>query len=283
MSWQNVLLCESMSRKKVVQLRIAKTWTKKYCNTISNIYDAINLCLPATEDDLTLTKNNNSVWATVTSNSLPHAMRPLSCLSVTMLYCGQVVGCIKMPLGTEVGLSPGDTVLDGDQAHPQKGTKQAPHFSAHVYCGQTVAHLSNCCVLVCTNYLIANHLNNWQQSKLQQNYQWNQPSMQLTHTLNDSSVSLSYVVTYKRHSATNLTLMQCKSEHRICIVCQMKCPAVYANHPRHRSQNASHIQLKSLRCASQLKMNAVLSTSTSSAVQPILLQPLFNYCQHHFQ
>ena len=34
-----------------------------------------------------------------------------------------------MPLGMEVGLSPGDFVLDGDQAPPQ--------FSAHVHCGQT--------------------------------------------------------------------------------------------------------------------------------------------------
>jgi len=31
-------------------------------------------------------------------------------------YCGQTAGCIKMPLGIEVGLSPGDFVLDGDPA-----------------------------------------------------------------------------------------------------------------------------------------------------------------------
>ena len=41
-----------------------------------------------------------------------------------------------MPLGMEVGLSPGDFVLDGNPAPSQKrgGT---PQFSAHVYCGQT--------------------------------------------------------------------------------------------------------------------------------------------------
>jgi len=38
------------------------------------------------------------------------------CLSVTLVYCGQTVGWIKMPLGTEVGLSPGDIVLDRDPA-----------------------------------------------------------------------------------------------------------------------------------------------------------------------
>jgi len=28
--------------------------------------------------------------------------------------CGQLAGWIKMPLGTEIGLSPADFVLDGD-------------------------------------------------------------------------------------------------------------------------------------------------------------------------
>ena len=33
-----------------------------------------------------------------------------------MVFCDQTVGWIKMPLDTEVGLGPGDTVLDGDPA-----------------------------------------------------------------------------------------------------------------------------------------------------------------------
>jgi len=42
-----------------------------------------------------------------------------------------------MPLGTEVGLGPGDIVLVGDVAtNPRKRVTAAPsHFSAHVYCG----------------------------------------------------------------------------------------------------------------------------------------------------
>ena len=47
-----------------------------------------------------------------------------------------------MPLGKEVGL--GDIVLDEDQLPTERGTTAPPHFSAHVYCGQTVARLSNC-------------------------------------------------------------------------------------------------------------------------------------------
>jgi len=55
--------------------------------------------------------------ATVANNGSPYATRPLSCLSVTLVYCGHTVVWTKMPLGTEVGLSPGDIVLDGNQ-HP---------------------------------------------------------------------------------------------------------------------------------------------------------------------
>ena len=46
-----------------------------------------------------------------------------------------------MPLGTELGLSLGDIVLDVDPALPRRGT--VPLFLAHVYCGQTDAHLSS--------------------------------------------------------------------------------------------------------------------------------------------
>jgi len=43
-----------------------------------------------------------------------------------------------MTLGMEVGLSPGDFVLDGDSA-PLLKKRQSPQFSANVYCGQTAA------------------------------------------------------------------------------------------------------------------------------------------------
>jgi len=56
--------------------------------------------------------------------------RCLSCLSVTLVYCSQAVGWIKMPLG------PGHTVLDGNPV-PPKGAQQFRQFLAHVYFGQT--------------------------------------------------------------------------------------------------------------------------------------------------
>jgi len=123
----------------------------------------------------------------------------LSCLSVTLVYCDQTVGWIKMKLGTQIGLGPGHILLDGDAApsqrrgqspppspifspcllwsngwmdqdatwyedwpwlrphcvtwgssSPKRGTAPPPQFSAHVYCGQTVAHLSYCWALVNT-------------------------------------------------------------------------------------------------------------------------------------
>jgi len=51
----------------------------------------------------------------------------LSCLSATLVHCGQTVGRIKMKLGTQVGLGPGHIVLGGDQLPlPQRDT--APNF-----------------------------------------------------------------------------------------------------------------------------------------------------------
>ena len=55
-------------------------------------------------------------------------------LSVTLVYCGQTAGWIKMKLGMEVGLSPGHIVLDSNPAPPKRGT--APNFLVHVCCGQ---------------------------------------------------------------------------------------------------------------------------------------------------
>jgi len=44
-----------------------------------------------------------------------------------------------LPLGTVLGLCPGDIMLDGDPAlrFPKSGTSAPLQFSAHVYCGQT--------------------------------------------------------------------------------------------------------------------------------------------------
>ena len=59
----------------------------------------------------------------------------LSCLSVTLVFCGQMIGWIKMKLGMQVDLAPGHIVLDWDLApHPPKG--HSPQFSAHICCGQ---------------------------------------------------------------------------------------------------------------------------------------------------
>jgi len=74
-------------------------------------------------------------------NGSPCAIRPLPCvclsvLSVTFVYCGQTAGWIKMPLGTKVDLGPGNFVLGGDPAPPQK-RGACPQFLVHVYCGQT--------------------------------------------------------------------------------------------------------------------------------------------------
>jgi len=42
------------------------------------------------------------------------------------VYCGQTVGWIKMPLGTEIDLGLGHIVLDGNPAPPERGTVACP-------------------------------------------------------------------------------------------------------------------------------------------------------------
>ena len=48
-----------------------------------------------------------------------------------------MAGWMKTPLATDVGLSPGDFVLDGEAVSLPRQGGGAPQFSAHVYCGQT--------------------------------------------------------------------------------------------------------------------------------------------------
>jgi len=83
-------------------------------------------------------------WATVYKTVRPMlsdrcpVLSCLSCLSVTLVYCGQTVGWIKLKLGLQVGLGPSHIVLDGDPPHPPpKG--HSPQFSAHICCGQMAA------------------------------------------------------------------------------------------------------------------------------------------------
>ena len=70
-----------------------------------------------------------SFWATVTSNGSPYPTGPLSCLSVSDVGVLWPNGSMDQePLGTEVGLGPGDIMLDGDPAPPRKGAQQPPTF-----------------------------------------------------------------------------------------------------------------------------------------------------------
>ena len=104
----------------------------------------------------------SSFWATVCQTVRPmlseRCLCVLSCvLSVTLVYCSQTVGwincgqsagCIKMPLGMEVGLRPGRIVLHGDPAPLPKGT-QPPNFrpmsivAKRLPISATAEHLSN--------------------------------------------------------------------------------------------------------------------------------------------
>ena len=55
---------------------------------------------------------------------------------MTLVYCGQRVGWIRLPLGMEVGLGSGQSVRWGPRSLP-KGAQQPPQLLVDVYCGQT--------------------------------------------------------------------------------------------------------------------------------------------------
>jgi len=57
----------------------------------------------------------------------------LSCLSVTLVYCGQTVRWIKIKLGKEVGLGPGHIVSDGDPASVPKGAQPPQIFCSCLF------------------------------------------------------------------------------------------------------------------------------------------------------
>jgi len=53
-------------------------------------------------------------------------------LSVTLVYCGQTVGRIKMKLGMQVGFGHGHIVLDGDPAPPPPKGHSPPIFGPYL-------------------------------------------------------------------------------------------------------------------------------------------------------
>jgi len=53
-----------------------------------------------------------------------------------------MVGWIKVPLGVEAGLGPGDILLDGDPAPPmEKGTAAPPPLFGPCIINSTIEHL----------------------------------------------------------------------------------------------------------------------------------------------
>jgi len=72
-------------------------------------------------------------WATVCKTVRPMLSdHCLSCLSVTLVHCGQTVGWIKMKLGMHVGLGSGHTGLDSDPAPPPPKGHSPPIFRPYL-------------------------------------------------------------------------------------------------------------------------------------------------------
>jgi len=107
-------------------------------STKQEVHNVLHCCLRRTEPRRQVTCTENFVMFGYMVFGRPfvcYRTIVLYVLSVTLVYCGQTVGWIKMKLGTQVGLGPGHIELDGDQLPlSQRGT--APQFSAHICCGQ---------------------------------------------------------------------------------------------------------------------------------------------------
>ena len=88
----------------------------------SSLFISVGVCRfwqPADVSFVSLIIIITVVIITILQQSKSNAMELIICCPLQFsahVYCGQKAGCIKMPLGMEVGLSPGDFVLGGDPA-----------------------------------------------------------------------------------------------------------------------------------------------------------------------
>ena len=88
-----------------------------------------------------ISSNAANFWAIVSKTVHPMLSDYticLSVLSVTLVYCGQMVGWIKTKLGMQVVLGPGHTLLVGDPALPPPKGAQPLQFLVHICLGQMV-------------------------------------------------------------------------------------------------------------------------------------------------
>jgi len=93
-----------------------------------------------------------------TQFSLPSPKRGTVPQFSAHVYCGQTAGCIRILLGTEVGLGPGDIVLDRDPTPPPEKRDTAPKFVAkRSPILATAEHLLLYCtraIVICLTYLL---------------------------------------------------------------------------------------------------------------------------------
>jgi len=146
------------------------------------------------------------------------------------VYYGQMAEWIKMALGMEVGLSPGDFVLDGDPAPlSKKGAEPPPQFSANLYCGQTagcimIPLLSTLCALLLTatmHTLQCTQLMWLQLTHMQVNAHWNMTLLitviiVFTEASNNTQASSSFHDQHTQYPLTELhSILSMIPEHTI--------------------------------------------------------------------
>jgi len=109
-------------------LSVAKQLDGSGCHLVrSKASTKATLCW--TETQISPRKGHSSPTFAVYGRLHPYKRRPMSIVAKRLGGSG----CHLV----DIGLGPGDIVLDGDQLPPTQKGAQQPHLSAHVYCGQT--------------------------------------------------------------------------------------------------------------------------------------------------
>jgi len=79
------------------------------------------------QDALGMQVDRGPVHVVLGGDPAPPGLSPPKKISARV-YCGQTAGWIKIRVGTEVGLSPGDFVFDWDQLSQKKRHNHSPNF-----------------------------------------------------------------------------------------------------------------------------------------------------------
>ena len=85
-------------------IKLSTVGSRAFASATHHLWNGLPIDVISADSMLNFRRLLKRFWATVCTTVRPPPIGPLSCLSGTLVYCGQTVEWIKMPLGMEVGL-----------------------------------------------------------------------------------------------------------------------------------------------------------------------------------